>query len=115
MSTINQLSAISLLASGDLIPVYSSSNGDARKCAASVMAYYVAQNLGSALATSLTASSYLKTTASTVANLPSAITSGAGARAIVTDANATTFASVVAAGGANVVPVFSDGTNWRIG
>ena len=41
--------------------------------------------------------------------------SGAGARAVVTDANATTFHSIVAGGGANVVPVFSDGTNWRIG
>mgnify|MGYP001617979545 CR=1 FL=1 len=50
-----------------------------------------------------------------VANLPSAVTIGAGARALVTDANATTFASVVAGGGANVVPVYSDGTDWRIG
>lgn len=51
----------------------------------------------------------------TVATLPAAATAGAGARAVVTDANATTFHSIVAAGGANVVPVFSDGTNWRIG
>lgn len=36
-------------------------------------------------------------------------------RAFVTDANATTFHSIVAAGGSNVVPVFYDGTNWRIG
>jgi hypothetical protein len=51
----------------------------------------------------------------TVANLPSASTVGAGARSFVTDANATTFASIVAGGGANGVPVYSDGTNWRIG
>lgn len=51
----------------------------------------------------------------TVATLPTAATAGNGARAFVTDANATTFASVVAAGGANHVPVYSDGTNWRIG
>jgi hypothetical protein len=51
----------------------------------------------------------------TVATLPLAGTAGAGARAVVTDANSTTFASVVAGGGANVVPVYSDGTNWRIG
>lgn len=51
----------------------------------------------------------------TVATLPSASTMGAGARAFVTDANATTFASVVAGGGSNGVPVYSDGTNWRIG
>lgn len=48
----------------------------------------------------------------TVATLPTGI---AGARAFVSDANATTFASVVAGGGANGVPVYSDGTNWRIG
>jgi hypothetical protein len=51
----------------------------------------------------------------TVGTLPAAATAGAGARAVVTDANATTFHSIVAGGGANVVPVFSDGTNWRIG
>jgi hypothetical protein len=51
----------------------------------------------------------------TVAALVAAATAGAGARAVVTDANATTFHSIVAGGGANVVPVFSDGTNWRIG
>lgn len=49
----------------------------------------------------------------TVGSLGSA--SPAGRRGFVTDANATTFNSVVAGGGANFVPVFSDGTNWRIG
>jgi hypothetical protein len=51
----------------------------------------------------------------TVATLPTAATAGVGARAFVTDASATTFHSVVAAGGANKVPVYSDGTDWRIG
>ena len=51
----------------------------------------------------------------TVATLPSAATSGVGARAFVSDATATTFASTVAGGGANKVPVYSDGTNWKIG
>ncbi len=55
------------------------------------------------------------TTVYTVATLPSAVTSGVGARAFVSDANATTFASTVAGGGANKVPVYSDGTNWKIG
>lgn len=50
-----------------------------------------------------------------VASLPAAATAGAGARAYVTDANATTYNSIVAGGGSNGVPVFSDGTNWRIG
>lgn len=49
----------------------------------------------------------------TVATLPSGL--DAGARRYVTDANATTFASVVAGGGSNGVPVYFDGTDWRIG
>jgi hypothetical protein len=52
---------------------------------------------------------------STVAGLAAAATAGSGARAFVTDANATTFAAIVAGGGSNKVPVYSDGTNWRIG
>lgn len=51
----------------------------------------------------------------TVANLPAAATAGQGCRGFVTDATVTTFASVVAGGGANKVPVVSDGTNWIIG
>jgi hypothetical protein len=58
---------------------------------------------------------YIQTPALTVATLPSASTAGMGSRAFVSDANATTFASVVAGGGSNKVPVYSDGTNWLIG
>lgn len=60
-------------------------------------------------------SSYIKGLSTTVASLPAAATAGSGARAFVTDANATTFLSTVASGGANKVPVVSDGTNWLIG
>lgn len=59
--------------------------------------------------------SYVQTPSMTVANLASAATAGAGARAFVTDATATTFLSTVAGGGSNKVPVVSDGTNWLIG
>jgi hypothetical protein len=51
----------------------------------------------------------------TVATLPDAASAGAGARAFVSDANASTFNTIVAAGGSNAVPVFSDGASWRIG
>ena len=54
----------------------------------------------------------IKLTVYTVATLPTGV---AGSKAFVSDANATTFASVVAGGGANGVPVYNDGTNWRIG
>ena len=57
----------------------------------------------------------ISTDGTVVASLGSAATAGAGARRIVTDATVTTFASVVAGSGSNVVPVYSDGTNWRIG
>jgi hypothetical protein len=62
-----------------------------------------------------TGTGYLKLIPTTVGALTAAATVGAGTKAFVTDANATTFASVVAGGGSNVVPVYSDGTDWRIG
>ena len=51
----------------------------------------------------------------TVATLPSAVTSGKGARSFVTDALSPTFGATVATGGAVAVPVYSDGTNWKVG
>jgi len=63
----------------------------------------------------VTFTTYTKMTPTAVASLTAAATAGAGARAFVTDATATTFASVVAGGGANNVPVYCDGTDWRIG
>jgi hypothetical protein len=49
----------------------------------------------------------------TVATLPTSPIQGW--TAIVIDATATTFASIVAGGGINFVPVYYDGVNWRIG
>lgn len=49
----------------------------------------------------------------TVSTLPASPSQGDVA--MVTDATATTFHSVVAGTGSSVVPVFYDGTNWRIG
>jgi len=51
----------------------------------------------------------------TVANLPSAATTGVGSRAFVTDSSVSTFGSTVAGGGSTKVPVYSDGTNWKVG
>lgn len=50
----------------------------------------------------------------TVANLPPA-SIGIGTKAFVTDANQNSFLANVFSGGSNVVPVFSDGTGWKIG
>ena len=52
---------------------------------------------------------------STVATLPSAVTSGAGARAFVSDAATPVFGSAVVGGGAVVVPVYSNGAVWVVG
>lgn len=63
----------------------------------------------------INAHNYIVTTPKTVATLIPAATAGIGARAFVTDANASTFGIAVAAGGSNKVPVYSDGTSWLIG
>lgn len=110
MAQINQLSAYDSPSGGDQLPIFSTGNGDARKISLSAFATW----LSTALA-SLTVSGFVKVSPVTVASLPSASVAGAGARAFVSDANATTFNSVVAGGGANLVPVFSTGSDWRIG
>lgn len=51
----------------------------------------------------------------TVGSLPSAATVGKGSRSFVTDALAPAFGTTVAAGGAVFTPVYSDGTNWKVG
>lgn len=53
--------------------------------------------------------------ATTVDSLSTCNAAAIGQRKSVTDATATTFASTVAGGGANIVPVFCNGTNWIIG
>jgi hypothetical protein len=69
-----------------------------------------------ALNTQLTASGVMPPlTNYTVATLPSAATSGKGARSFVTDALTPTFGATVVTGGAVAVPVYSDGTNWKVG
>lgn len=110
MPTINQLSAVDSLSAGDQVPVYSSSQGDARRFSLTTLVSFL-----STAFSSLTVSSYVKVSAVAVSALPSAATAGNGARAMVSDATATTFNSAVAGGGVNIVPVFSDGTVWRIG
>ena len=64
---------------------------------------------------SLITSTMLSTTVYKVADLPSAVTSMAGARTFVSDSSVTTFNTTVAGGGANTVPVFSNGTDWKVG
>lgn len=65
--------------------------------------------------TSVESTGYVKTGSTTVGSLPAAATAGAGARHFVTDANSTTFLAAAVGGGANKVPVVSDGASWLIG
>jgi len=51
----------------------------------------------------------------TVATLPGAGVLGAGARAFVIDSSVSTFGTTVAGGGSTKVPVYSDGTDWKVG
>ena len=44
MATINQLSQMSSVSSGDLLPIYSSSNGDARKLSINTLLTYFQQS-----------------------------------------------------------------------
>lgn len=110
MPTINQLTAVDSLTAGDQFPVYAASQGDARKSSLTTLVSFL-----SGAFTSLTASSYVKVTPTTFANLPAAATAGVGARAFVTDSNTATFNATIAGGGANAVPCFSDGTDWKVG
>ena len=57
----------------------------------------------------------IKTQSTTVGALPSAAAVGAGGRSFVTDCASATFNAVAVGGGSNKVPVFSDGTDWRVG
>ena len=50
-----------------------------------------------------------------VAKLPGADVLGVGARAFVIDSSVSTFGTTVAGGGSTKVPVYSDGTNWKVG
>lgn len=62
-----------------------------------------------------TSTTVMRTVSTTVSLLPAANTVGAGSRAFVTDANTSAFGTAVAGGAANAVPIYSDGTNWRVG
>lgn len=107
MTQINRLSAVYTLSAGDQLVIWSPAQGDARRSSLTVLRDFL-----KAFFETFTVSSYIMVQPCLVSDLPAGV---AGARAFVTNATATTFASVVAGGGANSVPVYHDGTNWRIG
>lgn len=69
--------------------------------------------IGSTSGTSTTTvNGLLKQQTKTVATLP---TGSAGSRSFVTDASLPVFGANVAGGGAVGVPVYHDGTSWKVG
>lgn len=109
MPTINQLPLITQLSGGDNIVLWVPNQGDSRRASITTLIAYIQGNFGDVVATTV------RTQPTTVGQLPSATTAGAGTRAFVTDSSVTTFGATVAAGGSNQVPVYSDGANWKVG
>ena len=103
-------SVVDSLSDGDQIPVYPNNQGNWRVSSLTTLVSFL-----SSAFTSLTVASYVRLPAVAVSALPAAATAGNGARATVSDATVTTFHSVVAGGGSNMVPVYVDNGVWRIG
>jgi hypothetical protein len=63
---------------------------------------------------SILVNKFMQSGTTTVASLPTCNSTAKGARFFVTDANATTFHTTAAGGGANNIGVTCDGTNWYL-
>jgi len=109
MPTINQLPLITQLSGGDNIVLWVPNQGDSRRASITTLIQYIQTNFGAVVCTSV------QTQPTTVAQLPNATIAGAGTRAFVTDSSTATFGATVAGGGANIVPIYSDGTNRKVG
>jgi streptogramin lyase len=108
MPTINQLPTVTQVSGGDQLPLFVTNQGDARRCSVTTLIEYIQVNFGAVTCASV------QTTPVRFDQLPNAV-GNAGARAFITDGSSTTFAATVAGGGANKVPVYSDGTVWKVG
>lgn len=108
MPTINQLPLIQQISGGNQIVFWVPDQGDSRRASITSLINYIEENFDNVVCTTV------QTTPSTFAQLPNAV-GNAGARAYVTDSTVSTFGATVAGGGANQVPVWSNGTNWLVG
>jgi len=108
MPTINQLPTVTQVSGGDQLPLFVTNQGDARRCSVTTLIEYVQVNFGAVTCMSV------QTTPITYAQLPDPV-GIAGTRAFITDGSTSTFNATVTGGGANKVPIFSDGTNWKVG
>lgn len=108
MPAINQLPTVTQVSGGDQFPLYVTNQGDARRCSVTTMITYMEANFDAVVANTV------QTTPSTFAQLPNAV-GNTGARAFITDGSTATFGATVAGGGSNFVPVYSNGTVWKVG
>jgi hypothetical protein len=109
MPTINQLPLITQLSGGDNVVLWVPNQGDSHRASITSLIEYIEENFDGVVCNTV------QTLASTYAQLPNATSAGAGTRAFVTDGSTATFGATVAGGGSNKVPVYSDGTNWKVG
>ena len=109
MPTINQLPLISQVTGGDNLVLWVPDQGDSRRCPVTTLIEYVEDNFDGIVCNTV------QTTVATYAQLPNATDAGAGTRAFITDGSTATFGATVTGGGANKVPVYSDGANWKVG
>lgn len=108
MPTINYLPLITQLSGGDNLVLWVPNQGDSRRASITTFIQFIEENFDGVVCNTV------QTTATTFAQLPNAVGS-AGARALITDGSTATFGATVAGGGANIVPVWSNGTNWKVG
>ena len=109
MPTINYLPLITQLSGGDNLVLWVPNQGDSRRASITTFIQFIEENFDGVVCNSV------QTTAMTYAQLPNATTAGAGTHAFITDGSTATFGATVAGGGSNKVPVYSDGTNWKVG
>ena len=109
MPTINQLPLITQLSGGDNVVLWVPNQGDSRRASITSLIQYIEENFDGIVCNTI------QTTPTTYSQLPTATNAGAGTRAFITDCNVATFGTAAAGGGANFVPVYSDGTDWRVG
>jgi len=108
MPTINYLPLITQLSLGDNLVLWVPNQGDSRRASITTLIQFIEENFDGVVCNTV------QTTATTYAQLPNPV-GIAGARAFITDGSTATFNATVAGGGANAVPVHSDGTNWKVG
>ena len=109
MPTINFLPLITQLSMGDNLVLWVPNQGDSRRASITTLIQFVEENFDGVVCNTL------QTTPTTYSQLSSASQAGIGTRAFITDGSTATFGATVTGGGANIVPVYSDGTNWKVG